>query len=105
MIEKLHDIKYYLDNNYTSKIALEDLEKMFFISRFYLTREFKKVYGVTIINYLQDKQLTKAKELLRFTNQSIELIAEQCGISDPNYFNKVFKKSEAMTASDYRKKW
>jgi AraC-like DNA-binding protein len=103
--EKMYEIRQYLDNNYTQKISLEDLEKSFFISRFYLTREYKKIYGVTIINYLQDKRLTKAKELLRFTHLPIEAIAEQCGIPDPNYFNKVFKKSEAMTASDYRKKW
>jgi len=103
--EKMREVRQYLDNHFTLKITLEDLEKKFFISRFHLVREYKKMYGITIINYLQDKRITKAKELLRFTRLSIETIADQCGIPDPNYFNKVFKKSEAMTASDYRKKW
>ncbi len=103
--EKLKEVRNYLDNHYTDKITLESLEKHFYISRFHLSREFKKLYGITIINYLQDKRITKAKELLRFTKLSIEDIARQCGISDSNYFNKIFKKSEAMTASDYRKKW
>ncbi len=103
--EKIQEIRNYLDNNYMYKITLEDLEKKFYISKFYLSREFKKIYGTTIINYLQDKRITKAKELLRFTTQSIEDIANQCGIPDSNYFNKVFKKSEAMTASNYRKMW
>jgi YesN/AraC family two-component response regulator len=103
--EKMKEIHQYLDNNYTKKITLNELEKKFYISKFYLTREYKKMYNTTIVNSIQDNRITKAKELLSFTNLSIETIAEQCGIPDPNYFNKLFKKSEAMTASDYRKKW
>lgn len=103
--DKIQEVRNYLDSNYMHKISLEDLENKFFISKFHLSREFKKIYGITIINFLQDKRITKAKELLRFTTLTIEDIAGQCGIPDSNYFNKVFKKSEAMTASDYRKRW
>ena len=51
------------------------------------------------------KRITYAKELLRFTNMRIEEIGNLCGIEDSSYFNKVFRKFEGMTASDYRKKW
>lgn len=105
IIEKVELVRQYLDTNFNQKISLNDLEETFYISKYHLLRVFKKIYGTTIINYLQEKRITKAKELLRFTDLSINSIAEQCGIHDPNYFNKVFKKSEAMTASDYRKKW
>ncbi|WP_422487416.1 AraC family transcriptional regulator [Gudongella sp. DL1XJH-153] len=46
-----------------------------------------------------------AKKLLRFSDKSIEAIASECGIPDTSYFNKVFKKSENITASRYRKDW
>ena len=68
-------------------------------------REFKKEYGTTIIRYVLAKKITHAKELLRYSNSSIEEIARLCGMDDASYFNKVFKKMEGCTASEYRKQW
>ncbi len=51
------------------------------------------------------KKITHAKELLRYSNSSIEEIARLCGMDDASYFNKVFKKMEGCTASEYRKQW
>ena len=46
-----------------------------------------------------------AGTLLRYSNSSIEEIAHLCGIDDASYFNKVFRKMEGCTASEYRKRW
>ena len=102
---KLKSILHYLDNHYTENISLDRLAEQFFISKYYLSREFKKEYGLTIIQYVLAKNITNAKELLRYSNYSIEEIARLCGIDDASYFNKVFKKMEGCTASEYRKKW
>lgn len=103
--QKLHAIATYINKNFTTPINLEDLSKEFFISKYYLVREFKKEFGVTIISYIHTKRITYAKELLRYSDFSIEEIGNQCGIGDASYFNKVFKKLENMTASEYRKMW
>lgn len=102
---KLKSILHYLDEHYTENISLDQLAEQFFISKYYLSREFKKEYGTTIIQYVLAKKITNAKELLRYSNHSIEEIARLCGIDDASYFNKVFKKMEGCTASEYRKKW
>lgn len=102
---KLKSILHYLDEHYTEDISLDQLAEQFFISKYYLSREFKKEYGTTIIQYILTKKITNAKELLRYSNSSIEEIARLCGIDDASYFNKVFKKMEGCTASEYRKKW
>lgn len=102
---KLNEITLYLDEHYRENITLNFLAEKFFISKFYLSREFKKEYGITIIQYVLTKKITHAKELLRYSNSSIEDIATLCGISDASYFNKVFKKMEGCTASEYRKRW
>ncbi len=102
---KLHLITDYLNEHYTETITLDFLAEHFYISKYYLSREFKKEFGTTIIQYLLTKRITYAKELLRYSNSSIEEIAILCGISDPSYFNKIFKKLEGCTASEYRKKW
>lgn len=102
---KLIQIKNYIDENYSNKISLEDLARKFFISKYHMAREFKKTYGVTMISYVNIKRITQAKGLLRFSDRQIEEIGGACGIMDNSYFNKVFRKTEGMTASEYRKKW
>lgn len=103
--DKLKNILHYLDEHYTEHISLDNLAEKFYISKYYLSREFKKEYGTTIIQYILAKKITNAKELLRYSTFSIEEIANLCGIDDASYFNKVFKKMEGCTASEYRKKW
>lgn len=102
---RLSEIREYLNENYTRKILLDELAEEFYVSKFHLSREFKDEYDITIGNYLLNLRIGKAKELLRFTQMPIEEIAAECGISDTSYFTKVFRKSEGMTALDYRHKW
>lgn len=103
--DKTQQIKDYLDENFKKKIPLDMIADEFFISKYHMSRKFKKAYGITIANYIIAKRITHAKELLRFTDMQIEEIGRLCGIEDNSYFNKVFRKFEGMTASHYRKKW
>ena len=103
--DKIKQIKDFLDENFQKKIPLDMIADEFFISKYHMSREFKKAYGITIANYIIAKRITYAKELLRFTDLQIEEIGQKCGIKDNSYFNKIFRKFEGMTASDYRKKW
>ena len=84
---------------------MDFLSSHFFVSKFHLSREFKKATGLTVGNYLNSRRINKAKELLRFTKEPIGTIAVSCGIPDVNYFTKVFVKYESMTPSAYRKRW
>jgi AraC family transcriptional regulator, arabinose operon regulatory protein len=102
---KLDSVRDFLDKNYNDKLLLDDIASRFYISKYHLSREFKRVYGMTIVDYLTIKRINHAKEQLRFTNESIENIAAASGYPDASYFNKVFQKIETMTASEYRKKW
>lgn len=102
---KLYKVKDFLEQNYMNKIVLEDLENTFYISKYHLCREYKKLFGVTVLDSITMKRITHAKELLRFTKKSIENIAADSGYPDSSYFNKVFQRVEGMTASEYRKRW
>lgn len=103
--DKLKTIQQYLDEHYKEDISLDRLAEEFYISKYYLSREFKKEFGTTIIQYVMAKRITNAKELLRYSKDSIENIAQICGIGDASYFNKMFRKMEGCTASEYRKQW
>lgn len=104
-LDKVLSVRNYLDEHYAIEIDLDTLAAAFYISKYHLSREFKKLTGVTIINYLNSKRISEAKQMLRFSEQSIGEIAAACGIPDVNYFTKVFTKYEAMTPSSYRKLW
>lgn len=101
----LDEIKKYLDDNYNKDISLDQLSNQFYINKFYLTRAFKDKYGQTINSYVSSKRITKAKELLRFSNLNIDDISIECGIKDPNYFSRLFKKVESVSPKEYAKLW
>lgn len=103
--QNLQHIKEYLDQHYTEKISLDELAERFFINKFYLTRIFKEQFGTSINNYLLKIRITHAKQLLRFTDQTIETISSECGIKDANYFSRMFKKIEGISPGEFRRMW
>lgn len=101
----LQSIKEYLDQHYQEKISLDELSNLFFINKFYLTRIFKEQFGFSVNNYLTQVRITHAKQLLRFSDLSIERVGTLCGLGDANYFSRVFKKVEGMSPGEYRRHW
>ncbi|MGN0395597.1 MAG: helix-turn-helix domain-containing protein [Coprococcus sp.] len=98
-------VKAYLDEHYKEKLSLTSVANVFFIDKYYLARLFKEQYGVTLVTYLQQVRITHAKQMLRFTDKSIEEIGLECGIGELNYFSRVFKKLEGVSPSAYRRMW
>ena len=101
----LNKIKDYINENYKQELNLQTIADTFYLNKFYLSREFKKQYDITINNYIAQIRITKAKNLLRFSDKSITEIALEVGIQDPNYFARQFKKVEGMSPSEYKSKW
>lgn len=102
---KMEQVRHYLDEHYTEKFSLDALSEEFFISKFHLSREFRSLYGITLNHYVISRRITLAKKLLRFSDHTLEEIAVICGFYDASYMNRQFKKSEGISASDFRKKW
>lgn len=98
-------VKCYLDEHFTEKIALEALAARFYMNKFYMTRLFKEQYGLSINTYLQQVRVTRAKQLLRFSDASLESIGFSCGIGEQNYFSRLFRKIEGVSPSEYRISW
>ena len=64
---------------------------------------FSQNMGQTFIEYLTSLRMNKAKELLRCTGMRSSEIAGEIGYKDAHYFSYLFKKTQGMTPSDYRK--
>lgn len=102
---ELSAVKDNLDEHYTDKISLDDLADRFFINKFYLSKIFKATYGTTVNNYLIAKRITRAKQLLRFTDMTVDEVGDAVGIVDANYFSRMFRKVEGISPREYRKQW
>lgn len=103
--EDLLEILDYLQIHYAEKIKLDDLAERFYINKFYLTRIFKDCFGVSIGNYLLRIRITHAKQMLRFTENTVEEIGYLCGLGAPYYFSRIFKQEEGIPPSIFRNQW
>ncbi len=93
----------YIHDNYQKDINLEELSKAHFISKSTLCHKFKKETQMTIIDYLLQIRLHKAKNLLQYTDKSMAEISLSCGFSSPNYFSLIFNKHVHYSPREYRK--
>ncbi|WP_199615807.1 response regulator transcription factor [Paenibacillus alkalitolerans] len=93
----------YIDSSFTEDIMLGALSRKFNISLGYLSSLIKKETGTTYSEYVINKRLNLAKELLQDAALSIHEIVERVGYKDYFHFNKLFKKHFGVTPSKYRK--
>ncbi len=93
----------YLHEHYAEKLTLQALAEAFFVSKAALIYNFKKHTNCSLIDFLLNIRLTKAKELLDNSKRSVESIAEACGFSSANYFGLIFKRKEGISPAHYRK--
>lgn len=93
----------YMENNYASPLSLDFLSDFAGLSKYHLSREFKRYTGSSPIDYLIRLRVQAAKQLLLGTNERIEDIAEEIGFHSLNNFINQFRKHAGMTPSQYRK--
>lgn len=103
-ITKAENIISYIEQNLTTKLAIEDILSAFFISKTHLIRIFKEKYKITPMKYVLTRKIDLAKYYLRETEMSVMEISSLLCFSDSKYFSKVFKKQVRMTPVEYRKK-
>lgn len=99
------EVKEWIDAHYADNITLDQLSGQFFINKYYLSKSFKSQFGATIASYLTTVRITKAKQLLRFTDKTLDEIGEMVGITPARYFSEVFSSVEGVAPSVYRKQW
>ena len=88
LVEK---IKIYLHENISEKITLSDIFRHTFFSAIYCDSVFKRETGRSI-DYLLDKRINGAKQLLTEGTLSLQQVSESVGFTDYNYFCRTFKK-------------
>ena len=102
--DRIQQINHYIRANYNQQISLKELSEKLFLSNGYLSRFFKKNYGMNFAEYLTSIRLCHAVDELLYTNTPITTIAYNNGFAGVAAFNKAFKKNYGETPSAFRKK-
>lgn len=94
--------KSYIKLNLHEELKVETIASELHIDRKYLRNLFKRYTGLSTLEYLLDRRLKRAKELLETTDVSIGAIAASVGYSDQLTFSRMFKKHIGISPTEYR---
>lgn len=101
-VNLLNQIIEYIHEHYDQDISLSELAERFHMNYSYLSWYFKHRTSENLTTYINKIRIEKAKELLKYTEDTISQISAKIGFSEHNYFSKVFKKFSGMTPLEYR---
>ncbi len=96
------DITEYLNENLAIPVRLDEISRRFSYSLSSIKRIFKAETGYSIIDYLSNIRIAKAKELLRDSNITVEEISATLGYANIYYFSNVFKQKVGKSPTKYR---
>lgn len=91
-----------IDMDLTADLSLKAQAAELGVNASYLSTLFKKETGKTLTEYVNGKRIEQAVFLLNSTRLQVQTIAQHCGISDVNYFTRLFKATLGKTPKEYR---
>ena len=91
-----------VESGLTGELSLSTLAATLNVNASYLSSTFKKETGQTVTGYINARRMKTGAHLLQTTRLQVQTIAQHCGISDVNYFSKLFKKHYGMTPKQFR---
>ena len=99
--KKIYQVYDYITENFKQNISLNELCFLFNTNKTTLCYSFKKVYGITVVNYIHTLKIKEAKKLIREGNMNLTEISESVGFASLHYFSRLFKKYENKSPSEY----
>lgn len=95
----------YLEQHFREKVMLQELADMLHMDKFCLIKEFSRYVGISPHEYQIELRLSYAKELLKYSDLSVNEIAYACGVNQTSHFIGLFKDREHVTPAKFRKEW
>ena len=103
LTSKVYSITSYIHEHYKENLSLDFLAKQFYISSYYLSHQFKKITGFTLINYIQMTRIRNAQQLLLSSDKmKVTAISNSCGFVSFSQLNRTFNKYCGTSPSKFR---
>ena len=83
---------------------MEEVCRIANVSYYYFVKYFKKVMGMSFLEYVNFKKIKKAERMLLTQDVSVTQVADSIGMPNMAHFYKVFKKYNQCSPNEYRKK-
>ena len=99
----IHNIILYIGEHLGENLSVGELADMCHMSYSYFAKTFHRLYGQSCKEYMEFLRLSKAENLLLFTDYDLNYISEETGFADCSHFIRVFKKKYEMTPKQFRK--
>jgi len=96
-------IKQYIASHLTENISLADVAEHVHLAPNYCCTIFSQHTGQSLVQFITAQRISLAKRYMVTSDRTLSEISEACGFEDYNYFSRIFKKYEGMSASQYRK--
>jgi AraC family transcriptional regulator of arabinose operon len=93
----------YIEEHATTAFKVEDVARYVGLSVSRSVHLFKSSTEKTMMEYAQEIRLSAAIERMKYTNMTLEQIAEDCGFGTYPYFHRVFKKKYGVAPGTYRR--
>lgn len=90
----------YINENYPSKITLDQLSEQFYVSKYHLSHEFNRHIGVSVYRYILQKRLTEAKKMMSAGTPPTQVF-QLCGFTDYSNFYRLFKTEYSITPKEF----
>ena len=99
----ISEVVRYLDDNFTERITIDELAFLFKTNRATLCKEFRLATGKTVVEFINEKKLDRAKKRILSTTDTFTAIAEELNFDSIHYFTRFFKKKTGLTPKEYRR--
>ena len=96
-------VKRYVREHISEDIYIADIAGQVYLNEQYLMRTFKKITGISILEFITDERVRLAKELLVSTDHPVKQVADNVGYGNYSYFTKLFKRNTGLTPQAYRR--
>ena len=100
--EKINELLEYINHHITEDLTLDELANHAFMSKYYLSRQFKQYTGMGIYQYIMKKRLTISRDLLR-NGFPVTRACMDCGFHDYSNYLKAFKKEFGCNPREFCK--
>jgi len=102
-LERLGPALEYMQNHFQEKITLAQIAKAAHLSVSRLCHLFREQMQMTVVEYLTDIRLNRAKQLLLSTDRTCLQICYEAGFQNLSFFNRRFKKQTGLTPRQFRR--
>ena len=104
-VSAAYTTEQYIREHLNEDLSVKMLADLAYVSSDHLTRIFKKKFGMTVTDYILDRRMKLAAELLKKPDLSITMVSNSVGFGNYSYFTEQFKRTYGLTPRDYQKRY